>query len=105
MNKLVIVPVLAASLLTLSSVASASAASDAHFVTPQQLAAIHTGESAKDVRAQLGQPAFHPRWGDGTYSMVYQTADSDGLYNANLYIDVDRATHKVVGYSIDDNES
>lgn len=104
MNKLVTLPVLAASLLSLSSIASARV-TESHFVTPQQLAAIHTGESAKDVRARLGHPEFHPRWGNGTYSMVYQTADSDGVYNANLYIDVDRHTHKVIGYSIDDNES
>jgi hypothetical protein len=82
----------------------AHAAPVTHIVSPQQLDKIQPGESARQVVAALGKPEFKPSWPDGSYSLAYETPSSDNFGNAQLYINVDARTHKVIGYQVAEND-
>lgn len=86
-------------LLCLASVARAEP-----MIQPDQYATIHEGESARDIVAQFGRPEFQPHWANGTYSLAYETQASEGVGHAQVYVDVDAATHKVLGYEVVNQE-
>ncbi len=89
-------------LLGFASLAQAAPAT--HIVSPQQLDMIQPGEPAKQVIAMLGKPEFKPAWLDGSYSLAYETPSSDNFGSAQLYINVDKQTHKVIGYQVAESD-